>query len=509
MAKDLWPWQQAGIDAVYDLLSAGELSICCTAPTGMGKGMMLEELSRRYIDQGGKVILFTNRKLLTAQTGSRMTEAGIAFGYASATLGMNTQMPMTVASVQTVQSRIKNQMMELPKADLVLIDEAHNRGFDKTLEAYREVNPGTAVVGFTATPTGLKGKYEHLVVAGTKREGRQHGALVPCLVFAPSEPDMRGVTMTAEGEYVHKGMVKRVMQCTVFSDIFDTWQQHASNGFVNDGEYQIRPTMVWAPGVPESQWIVQEFRNRGITAEHIDGTTSDAERTRIKEGSQNGSISVVSSFGVLREGVDWPWISYGILVQVCGAITTYLQIVGRILRAWPGKRDAILQDHSGAWHRHGSPNEDREWELTDTNKSIAKNRKKQLQIGDKSEGICCPKCGGVRAVGPTCPHCGYQHTRSVRMVRTVDGELVKMQGSVVKRKKQFTPEQKAWTAALYRCAMSGRTLKQAVGLYNQQTGGQSPLPPDICQPQPPRGDPQWHEKVADVYPRYNRRRQRA
>lgn len=499
--QSLWPWQEAGIKRVIELLGAGELSVCVTAPTGMGKGKMLEGNALHVIESGGKVILFTNRKMLTKQTGDRFSEAGIEFGYASASLGVNTQTPMTVASVQTVTRRVSREVMALPHADLVLIDEAHNRGFDKMLTAYREANRGVAICGYTATPVGLKGKYDHLVIAGTKRDGRQHGALVPCHVFAPSEPDMRGVRMNSEGEYVQHGMVKRVVQCTVFSDIFDTWQRRA----VSDS-FGFRPTMVWAPGVPESKWIVEQFRQRGISAEHIDSETSDDERARIADGSRDGQIAVVSSFGVLREGVDWPWISYGILVQVCGAITTYLQVVGRILRMWPGKHDAILQDHSGAWWRHGSPNEDREWTLDDTNQSIAKSRKKAIQNGEKKEGICCPKCGGIRAVGPTCPHCGYQHTRSVRMVRTINGELVRMQGSVVKRKKQVSPAQKAWNSALYRCGSTGRTLKQAVGLFNKETGGSNPLPPPDVQPQPAIGDPLWHERVNHVYPRFNRRR---
>lgn len=496
-----WPWQTRAFDETVSLLSRGVLSVCVTAPTGMGKGKMIEDLSMHCLGMGGRVILFTDRKMLTKQTGERFAAAGVNFGYVSAEHGMDTFPSLLIASIQTLRSRIKKSVMSLPDADLVICDERHRRTHDFVVDLYRKHHPAVSVVGYTATPVGLKGKCDALVIAGTKPEGREHGALVPCRVIAPSEPDMKGVRMNAVGEYVAAGMVKRVMQCTVFADIFDTWHKHGSD----------RPTLVWAPGVPESQWIVAEFRKRGITAEHIDGKTEEADRERIRAGSKDGSIQVVSSCGVLREGVDWPWVSYGILVQVCGAYETFVQIVGRILRAYPGKRDAILQDHSGTWWRHGSPNFDREWSLDDTNLSIAEERRKQLTKNDADhtesgdpEPICCPQCHGIRVGGATCPHCGYKHTGSVRMIRKENGELVAMKGDIHPRQQQKSPFEKAWTSALFRCASTGRTFAQASGLFHKETGRWASAVPE-CFPKPAPGSPDWDRKIADVYPKFNRR----
>lgn len=495
--KPDWPWQERGVADTKLMLSQGCKSIVVTSPTGMGKGRQIEQMAKSVTERDGKVILFTNRRLLTRQTGDRFARAGINFGYISAEHGhCSSEHNMIIASLQTVASRVKRKKMDLPPSDLILIDEAHNRGFDTMIDAYESQHPGTAIVGYTASPVGLKGVYKNLIIAGTKKEGRQHGALVPAMVFAPSEPDMQGVKMTKIGEYEHKGMVKRVMQCTAFSDVFDGWNE-------NGGDE--RPTLLWAPGVPESRWFVNEFIKRGINAAHIDGETSEDDRLRIAEGSRSGAIKIVSSFGVLREGVDWPWISYGILVQVCGAFSTFVQTVGRILRACPetGKTDAILQDHSGTWWRHGSPNEDYAWKLDCTNKSIAKKKKADVQDGKKAEGICCPMCGGIRAQGPTCPHCGYAHTTSVRAVRFSDGTLKKMKGSVIKKRKITTGEQKNWIGCLYAAARSGRTLMQAKGMYHKKFG--SDLPANVY-PQPGNGDPNWNLRTVEVYGWLGRRR---
>jgi DNA repair protein RadD len=304
--------------------------------------------------------------------------------------------------------------------------------------------------------------------------------------------------MNKIGEYVHKGMVKRVMQCTVFADIFDEWQLSGSD----------RPTLVWAPGVPESRHIVEEFRKRGVTAEHIDGETEDDDRERIRDGSKVGSIRIVSSFGVMREGVDWPWVSYGILVQVCGAYETFVQLVGRILRASPGKTDAILQDHAGTWWRHGSPNFDREWSLDDTNIKIAKERaesmSKSVSDGGDPEPICCPQCHGLRMSGVKCPHCGYEHSKSVRMIRSEGGDLVEMEGDVFPKVKPKSTTGRHWSSVLFRIGSTGGTFATAAYLFHKETG-KWPYNDGECRPKPPKDSPIWRQKVADVYPKFNRR----
>lgn len=473
--------------------------MCVTSPTGMGKGRMIEDLSAHLLLQGQRVILFTDRKMLTKQTGERFSASGINFGYVSATLGTDVHHNMLVASLQTMRSRLSREKMNLPRADTLIIDEAHKRGFDWIISHYRQSNPDLRVVGYTASPVGLKGKYDRLVVAGDKPEGRRHGALVPCRVIGMPEPDMTGVKMNKVGEYVHDGMVKRVMQCTVFADIFDCWHKQAGN----------RPTLVWAPGVPESRSIVEQFRSQGITAEHIDGETKDEDRDRIRDGSRDGSIQVVSSFGVMREGIDWPWVSYGILVQVCGAYETYVQLVGRILRAHDNKRDAILQDHSGAWWRHGSPNYDRAWTLGDTNQTISRERAKAMSgaapDGSDPEPICCPQCKGLRSSGTQCPWCGFQHSDRVRYIRNEGGDLVAMTGHIFPKKRIHSSASKLWASMLFRCGSTGKTFAQACAIFRHETGVWAPADPD-CFPLPKPGSANWNRKIEDVYPRYNRRK---
>jgi hypothetical protein len=79
---------------------------------------------------------------------------------------------------------------------------------------------------------------------------------------------------------------------------------------------------------------------------------------------EQGVLRVVVNVGVLTEGVDVPHVSCVVLARPCTHASTYVQIVGRVLRAAPGKTEGTLIDLVGASHKHGLPAADREHSLT-------------------------------------------------------------------------------------------------------------------------------------------------
>jgi superfamily II DNA or RNA helicase len=140
-----------------------------TVPTGGGKRRILVRFSQEEAGRGGRAIIFTHRKQITKQTHEEMAGLGIDFGMIAsgypASLGQGT----LVASVQTVTRRMRSKIPDpktgllianLPSATLVLIDEAHLRIFDPIVAYYKA--RGVPVIGLTATPVGLKGKYDNL-----------------------------------------------------------------------------------------------------------------------------------------------------------------------------------------------------------------------------------------------------------------------------------------------------------------------------------------------------------
>lgn len=491
--KPLWPHQARGIKEGFQAARDGHRVACITIPTGGGKTRVMVEMAKSLADDGRSSAIFTNRRILTTQIAKALDEQ--VLDYEILASGYNADemwgQKIKLCSADTFEARVGGKAdWHLPDVDDVFFDEAHSNKKPWIIQHYRQ--RGKQVWLFTATPVGLVPTgCTKLIQAGTNSELRECGALVACDVFAPDEPDMQGVTITPVGEYVQAQMRKRIMQTIVFGDVFDHWRR--LNPFA-------APTLLFAPGIEESRWFCEQFEQRGVRAAHLDGSTSADERGEIFERSMDGHLPVISSCGVLREGADLPWIVHGILVQPCGALSTYLQIVGRLLRSCPGRKNrATLQDHAGAWHRHGSPNADRLWELGDTDVSIQKAVMRDRKDGKAKEPIRCPKCKGIRLFGLVgkCPHCGHEHTQSIREVRMLDGTLARQVGPVtpVKAKARVMDDQTAWTVCLRRAAHKKMTVQQAAIMFNRERGHW----PNDVNPMPPKGHADWKRRVGAVY----------
>lgn len=463
----LWPSQEYGIAEVERLIACGEKRICLTSPTGGGKTRMFAELILKAREASRRVVLYTHRKLLVSQTSGVFGTAGIQHGVMAAGYQPRLLDDVQIASIWTVGSRVFHRgCWELPEGDLVFVDEAHAMTHPTARKALdKHAASGAVIIGVTATPVGLTGLYDKLVVAGTNSQLRECGALVPAITFGPDEPDLKHVGRSKIGEYVQDGIRKAIRVTKIYGSVLKNYRRLNPDG---------RPTILFAPGVPESRWFVKMFRHHGITAAHIDANTPDDGRQRVFEGSRDGSIEVVCSRFVLREGVDMPWIQHAIMATAFGTLSGYLQAGGRSLRAFPGKEQIVLQDHGGNWHRHGSLNANQEWSLDDTDVIKARQQKKKREKGEEKEPICCPKCGKIRMWGDTCPFCGHQHKKSVRVVIQKSGDLERLRGNVTKRKKEKSAREKKWNGLFYSFRHSGRTVAQLMGAFRHAGLGEFP-----------------------------------
>lgn len=497
---DLWPSQMRGIEQTIAAIEAGEKRICLTAPTGGGKTRIMCELIERL---GEPTVLYTNRRMLLEQTGRRLESHGIEFGIRAAGHDVDLSKRVQLAMIQTEDSRVyKKERTTLHWARLVIIDEAHvNCGGTAARLLEDHLRDGAACVGFTATPLGIGHCYDHLIQAGVPSELRQCGALVRASVYAPDEPDARGLRHSVKtGEFTEAAVRKAIMTKAIFGRVFEHWKRYNPDA---------RPAILFAPGVPESIWFCEEFTKKGVRCAHIDGEhcwldlqlvpSTQETRDHIADLSRSGELAVVCNRFVLREGIDWPWLYHGILATCFGSLTSYLQSTGRLLRAFPGIAEVIIQDHGGNWHRHGSPNADRVWNLEDTAYKLACERQERLRSKAEPEPITCPQCHAVRLGGPTCPACGHTHTTKSRMVIQKSGNLVRMDGDIYKeRKVDSTPQvEKEWKSVYFRLRNANRdfTFRQALGLFARDHGGKYP-PTNL--PFMPLSDGDWHRRIKDV-----------
>jgi superfamily II DNA or RNA helicase len=513
-----WPPQTRAVDETLAAIEAGETRICTTLPTGGGKSFIMQLLAEHELRRPGKVVLYTNRKMLTDQTSGNLMEAGMYHGIRAAGYEDEREHPFQIASIQTEYSRVvKRGRWDIHPATLVLIDECHQQK-EQMARAVLEKHT-CPKVGFTATPVGLADMYDHLIVAGTVSELRECGALVEAHHFGPDEPDMRAfkkLRESADPSALSENDIRKAMMTpNIFGRVWNEFER------LNP---QHNPSICFAPGVDQSIWFAEQFTRKGVRAAHIDGEdvwvdgelhpSNRTVREQVLADSKSGRIIVLCNRFVLREGIDCPWLRHGIFATVFGSLQSLLQSGGRLLRAdrdpltisrFGPKEFATVQDHGGNYWRWGSLNEDREWHLEDTASSVYGVRADRIRQGKAKEPFTCPQCHRVWVSGKVCSParggCGFvlANERRSRIVVGTDGTLKRLAGSIFKeRRVSHDPDgPRSWEKMYYRSRTERgrRTFIAAMALWASENNWKWP---DRRWPLMPKNDLDLYRLVEEV-----------
>jgi len=163
--------------------------------------------------------------------------------------------------------------------------------------------------------------------------------------------DVKGYTVevddlalpTARGtDYKNPSLGAAIVDSSAGAQVVKAWQEHA-NG---------RPTVLFAPTVDSALMFMDVFNDAGIPAECVTGKTSTDERRAIYRRVKNGVTRILCNCMVLTEGFDLPPLSCCIVARPTQSQGFYIQMVGRVLRTFPGKTDAIVLDIAGVATQH-------------------------------------------------------------------------------------------------------------------------------------------------------------
>jgi len=467
------PWQERAVIESIARIQAGQKAFCVSGPTGSGKSLTMVALMRWCVNQGKSATLYTNRKMLTSQLIQVLQSHGLPFGVQAAEFEQyeSRGKPIQICATTTenvrvlrrrdklvnmgVDQNVAKRKHALNASDLVLIDEIHmNKGDVVSRILAEHQSEGSTCIGMTATPVGISHLFpDGLVMAGTVSECRKHGALVPAYVFSCEEMDTRKLKRQKTGEFSLGQIRKEIWSPKIFGFVYDNWKRLNPNA---------RPALGFAPGVQESIWIAGQMLAKGVRSAHIDGTdcwldgkqykSSPEARADILEMFKDGRVKTVWNRFVMREGLDVPWLYHLILATPIGAIQSYIQICGRVLRSSPETPDAvIISDHAGNVWRHGSPNVDRDWQAfwELPAHAMTAERIERIRDGIEKEPIVCPQCAMIRASGPKCPKCGHEAHRAPRKILQTNGELASVFNNVKPRKTVERSDTQAKWDAIY------------------------------------------------------------
>jgi DNA repair protein RadD len=420
MIPELRPYQIDVIAEFHSRVESGCHRIILVAPTGSGKTIIGAEIIREKVRAWRSVLVLAHRREIITHTSAKLRDLDIAHGIIMAGTPPRPLERVQVAAIQTLHRRaIHAESMDLPPADLLVIDEAHHcpaNTYRKIIESY----PGAIILGLTATPCrgdgrGLGGIFEVIIECPQVAPLIAQGFLVKTRVYAPVDPDLKGVR-TQAGDYVESQLADRMDRPKLIGDIVTHWHKFGER----------RKTVAFAVNVAHSAHLRDEFIKSGVRAEHIDGVTPKPERDASLARLASGEIEVITNCMVLTEGWNLPEIGCCILARPTKKMGLYREMIGRVLRPACGKTDAIVLDHSGAVFRHGFVEDAVCWTLDPDRRAESPVHTARTEHGESSRLLECTQCGAIRVAGEPCGHCGFLPQRPPRSIRFRDGELAEV-----------------------------------------------------------------------------------
>lgn len=323
-------------DAVERIIAALKetRTLVFSLPTGAGKTQVAAELIRRL---ALPTVFAAHRRELITQAAARFRDAGIPCGIVMAG-HKRTDEAVQVGSVQSLSTRAK------PPAELLIIDEAH-RSRSEQYRGLLAAYPTASTVGLSATPFRLDGKglgdiFSRLLTGPTSAALVRAGWLVPAKVYVPPGISTDGLKVRA-GEFEQAALADRSGGAKLTGDLVEHFRRHGQG-----------PALGFAVGVANSQAFAAAFREAGIAAEHLDGTSDEETRRAVRARLEAGETKIVWNADLMGEGSDYPFLRTVVMARPTASLGLFLQQLGRGTRPALDKPSFTVLDHAGNFGRH-------------------------------------------------------------------------------------------------------------------------------------------------------------
>ncbi len=438
-------WQQEIIDQFPSIIREHRRFIL-KAPTGAGKTVLASELIKRFYENK-KVIVLCHRLVLLEQLEEalrdehdvrKLTVSDTGPAFKNYNILLSTSM------------RAKDVLADaIPKADLIIVDEAHRvspngKGYKRILDNFKEYGKDQAqLIGLTASPERRTGDqrdqlnlaFDAIIDCANIDNLISEGVLVPP-VYRPHfvhDLDLTGIDISS-GDFP----VSKLAPAIVKSSMID----YAMKSYIEEREnVNPRPISAWfCADISVAEETLFRIRQADITAEIVTAKTPIKERMKLLKGHANGEVEAMVSVGVLAEGWDNPHCN--IIVHLRPTLSKVLwgQSVGRGLRSAPEKEKCIIIDVSSNWTTFG-PVEKLEWSLWSHRKSYMQYTNRFNWVGQQQDGesgrdsyLLCEnkisqktRCSHIYKKGlyenDTCPVCGAYAAIDIYKEQTQDGSL--------------------------------------------------------------------------------------
>jgi len=438
-------WQQKIVDHFPSIISQYRRFIL-KAPTGAGKTVLASEIIERFY-QGKKIVVLCHRLVLLEQLEKALREkhsvrklaisdTGPAFEDYDILLSTNMRAREVLADA-------------VPKADLIIVDEAHRvspngTGYKRIIDDFNEHGKAEAqFIGLTASPERRTGDqrdqlnlaFDAIIDCANIEDLIKEGVLVQP-VYRPHfvhDLDLDSIDISS-GDFPVSKLAPAIIKSSMID--YAIWSYNEERL-----KLSTKPVSAWfCADISVAEATLHSIRQFGIEAAIVTARTPIKERMKLLARHESGEIEAMVSVGVLAEGWDNPHCN--IIVHLRPTLSKVLwgQSVGRGLRSAPGKEKCIVIDVSSNWSTFG-PVEKLEWSLWSHRRSHIQFMNRFNWIGQQQGGedgrdiyLLCKnelpnrtRCSHIYKKNTyeddTCPVCGTYAAIDIYMEQKLDSSL--------------------------------------------------------------------------------------
>ena len=438
-------WQQKIIDD-FPMIIRQHQRFILKAPTGAGKTVLASEIVERFY-KDKKIVVLCHRLVLLEQLERALSKKhrvrkltvaddGPAFEGYEILLSTNMRAKDVLADA-------------IPKADLIIVDEAHRvspngTGYKRILDDFEKHGKKEArFIGLTASPERRTGDqrdqlhlaFDTIIDCANIETLIEEGILVKP-IYRPHfvhDLDLTGIDISS-GDFPVAKLAPAIVKSSMIDYALNIYSEERKN-------VSPKPISAWfCPDVTVAEATLESIKLFGIEASLVTAQTPINERMKLLKMHEQGEVEAMVSVGVLAEGWDNPQCN--IIVHLRPTLSKVLwgQSVGRGLRSAPGKEKCIVIDVSSNWSTFG-PVEKLEWSLWSHRRSYMQYMNRfnwigQQQIGEDSEDsyMLCEnqlpskvRCSHIYKKNAysddTCPVCGSYAAIDIHKEQNLDSTL--------------------------------------------------------------------------------------
>lgn len=344
--RKLRSYQCEAVDAVIGAWGRDKLRrVGVVLPTGAGKSTVIAALAVQSHRLGLRVVMLAHRGELLDQ----MIDSVVAVdptlhdqvGIVRAEQN-DTHHPIIAATLQTLGS--ERRLEQIGSRDVILWDEVHHIGAETYHKLLVDLGgyENAYMCGFTATmmrddKVKLSDSIEKVVYEKDLLWAIDNGFLTKPRGLAVKIDDLDlSKVKTRAGDYA-QGELETVMEASADSIV------HAI--LTNIPE---RRSIIFAAGVENARHLAASLTDAGLAAESVTGADSREIRAGVYARYRSGETRALVTVQVLTEGADFPMCDCVVMARPTQSRVLYSQMVGRALRLYEGKTDALVLDLVGS-----------------------------------------------------------------------------------------------------------------------------------------------------------------